>query len=74
MPTPVSWQTLDTNWSPDGKYIIMTSAVAFPNNRSAYMDFYLFDIEKMLNDPSTKPVLLTVDGIWTNGAVWQPMP
>jgi|CXWL01.1.fsa_nt_gi Tol biopolymer transport system component len=56
----------DVSWSPDGKYVTMP--IADRQNQ----DIYLFDIEKMLNDPSTQPVQLTTDGAIKYGAIWQP--
>lgn len=57
----------DFNWSPDEKYVIVTIA-----NRNR-QDLYLFDIQEMLNDPSTQPIQLTTDGAPKYGAVWQPV-
>lgn len=56
----------DVSWSPDGKYVTMP--IADRQNQ----DIYLFDIEKMLNDPTTQPVQLTTDGAMKYGATWQP--
>jgi len=53
-------------WSPDGKYVVM----AIANKRS--QELYLFDIEKMLTDPSAQPSQLTTDKNYKYGAVWQP--
>jgi Tol biopolymer transport system component len=58
------------NWSPDSKYVTMTIA----SRDGGTADIYLFDIQKMLNDPSTQPVQLTTDGAMKYGAVWQPNP
>lgn len=60
-------QVTDATWSPDGNHVIATIA----NNEST--DLYRFDIQKILNDPSTEPVQLTSDGVWKYGAVWQPV-
>jgi hypothetical protein len=37
-------------------------------------DLYLFDIEKMLNDPSTQPIRLITDEAVKFEAIWQPQP
>jgi Tol biopolymer transport system component len=58
------------NWSPDEKYIVMI----IESREGGKADLYLFDIQKILNDPTTKPVQLTTDGAWKFGAVWQPSP
>jgi hypothetical protein len=58
----------DVSWSPDGKYVSMT--IADRQNQ----DIYLFDIEKMLNDPSMQPIQLTTDGAMKYGVTWQPKP
>ena len=60
-------QASDMQWSPDGKYVIASIA----DQKGA--DFYLFDIEKMSNDPSTNPIQLTTNGGVNYGAVWQPI-
>jgi dipeptidyl aminopeptidase/acylaminoacyl peptidase len=57
-------------WSPDGKFLIAT--ILNINNEST--ELYSFDIEKMLKDPSTKPIQLTTDGAMKYGAIWQPTP
>ena len=64
-----SSSVLERDWSPDGKYVIMTIA----NEDSTKTDLYLFDIEKMLQDPSTQPIQLTTGGV-ANEPVWQPIP
>lgn len=56
----------DVSWSTDGKRVIAT--IATPQG----MDFYRFDIETMLNDPSTNPIRLTTNGGLKYGAAWQP--
>jgi Tol biopolymer transport system component len=56
----------DVSWSSDGKYVTMPIA-----NRQD-QELYLFDIEKMLNDPSVQPIQLTTDGAMKYGATWQP--
>jgi dipeptidyl aminopeptidase/acylaminoacyl peptidase len=58
----------DVSWSPDGKYVSMT--IVDRQNQ----DIYLFDIEKMLNDPSMQPIQLTTDGAMKYGVTWQPQP
>jgi len=57
-------------WSPDGKYVILS--LTDPENTKA--DLYLFNIEKMLTDPSTQPVRLTSDEAMKYEAAWQPAP
>jgi Tol biopolymer transport system component len=59
------------SWSPDGKYGIMT--ISDPNGEQG-AEFYLFDIEQMLNDSSVQPVQLTSDKAMKYGVVWQPVP
>jgi Tol biopolymer transport system component len=59
------------SWSLDGKYGIMT--VSNPNGGQG-ADFYLFDIEQMLNDPSVQPVRITSDNAVKYGVVWRPTP
>jgi Tol biopolymer transport system component len=61
-------QATDMKWSADEKYVIAVIA----NNKGT--DVYRFDIEKMLKDPSTKPIQLTTDGAMKYGAAWQPTP
>ncbi|GEM_PF-1919253 len=56
----------DVSWSPDGKYVSMIIA------GRKDQDIYLFDIEKMLNDPSAESIQLTTDGAIKYGVVWQP--
>ena len=60
----------DLKWSSDGKYGIMIIS----SNDYAKADLYLFDIDKMLEDPSTQPIRLTTDGAVKNDAAWQPAP
>jgi hypothetical protein len=50
----------------------VTLTIASQDGRTA--DIYLFDILKMLNDPSTQPIQLTTDGAMKYGAVWRPNP
>jgi Tol biopolymer transport system component len=68
--TPTSWQVADLSWSLNGKYV----TVAIASREGDGADLYLFDIEKMLIDPSTKPIQLTTDGTMKYGTVWQPQP
>ncbi len=56
----------DVSWSPDGKYVSMIIT------GRQDQDIYLFDIEKMLDDPSAKPIQLTTDGVIKYGVTWQP--
>lgn len=58
----------DVSWSSDGKYV--TTPIADRQDQ----ELYLFDIEKMKNDPSVQPIQLTTDGIMKYGATWQPQP
>jgi Tol biopolymer transport system component len=58
------------NWSPDGKYVIMTIA----NKDNDKTDLYLFDLEKMLKDITTQPIRLTTDETVKFEAIWQPQP
>jgi Tol biopolymer transport system component len=57
-------------WSPDEKYII----ISITNQGNSKTDLYLFDIEKMLEDPSTEPIRLTTNDAMDYEAVWQPVP
>jgi Tol biopolymer transport system component len=57
-------------WSPDGNYVTVT--IASRNGDTA--DIYLFDIQKMLSDPSTDPIPLTTDGAIKYVANWRPNP
>ena len=61
---------IDTSWSPDGKFVTATIASSI----SRTTDIFLFDIEKMLIDPSTMPIQITTDGAMKYGAVWQSQP
>ncbi len=61
-------QAGDISWSPDGRYVIV--AIAGRQDQ----ELYLFDIEKMLNDPSMQPIQLTTDGASKHGVTWQPQP
>jgi Tol biopolymer transport system component len=65
-------RVIDTSWSPDGKYVTVI-IYRFQGNQYIGVDLYLFDIEKMLKDPSVKPIQLTTDGAMKYGAVWQPV-
>ncbi|MCX6057337.1 MAG: hypothetical protein NTW69_04190 [Chloroflexi bacterium] len=58
----------DISWSSDGKYVTMP--IADRQNQ----ELYLFDIEKMKNDPSVQPIQLTTDGGPKHGVTWQPQP
>jgi Tol biopolymer transport system component len=58
----------DQIWSPDGNYVIVSISKQDPNKA----DFYLFDIQKMLKDPSTQPIQLTTDEAMKYEAAWQP--
>jgi TolB protein len=60
----------NASWSPDGQYVTIT--IASRNGRPE--DIYLFDIQKMLNDPSAEPIQLTSDGAMKYGIAWQPIP
>ena len=60
----------DQAWSPDEKYVI----ISITNQENSKKDLYLFNIEKMLEDPSTEPIRLTMDEAMKYGAVWQPRP
>lgn len=66
-------QTTHAGWSPDGKYVarvIWHSIDYLPHE-----DIYLFDIQKILKDPSIQPIQLTRDGATKNwGPIWQPNP
>lgn len=55
------------NWSPDGKAVVVTIPSAQGTN------LYRFDIQEMLNDPSTQPVPLTTDDTVKYWAIWQPV-
>ena len=59
-------------WSPDGKFIVFTIDSASGGTPSSNM--YFLELEKMLNDPSTKPIQLTTDGAPKHGVTWQPQP
>jgi Tol biopolymer transport system component len=63
-------KVFEWRWSPDGKYGIM----ALANSEYGKADLYLFDVEKMLQDPSTQPIRLTTDEAVKSGLVWQPVP
>lgn len=52
----------DINWSPNGKYV-----TAIIRNNTGAEDVYLFEIEKMLKDPSTQPIRLTTDVAMKSG-------
>lgn len=54
-------------WSPDGKFFLMGVS-----NAQSGTDLYLFDIESLLTNPSTKPIRLTSDASIKFEAVWQP--
>jgi Tol biopolymer transport system component len=60
----------DASWSPDGKYFI----IDLGNNQTGNSDLYLIDLEKTLQDPTTRPIQLTTDNALKYGAVWQPLP
>ena len=63
-------QMIDVSWSPDGNYVTATIA----NRNGGTADIYLFDIPKMLNDPSIQPIQLTTDGAMKYSIAWQPNP
>lgn len=56
-------------WSPDGKYIL----TPITNKDGVTADFYLFDIEKMVQAPSIQPIQITTDGNTKYGIAWQPL-
>jgi len=56
-------------WSPEGRFVIAT--ILNTNNEST--ELYRFDIQEMLNNPSTKPVQLTTDGTMKYHATFQPV-
>jgi len=60
----------DLKWSSDGRYGIMIIS----SSDYTKTDLYLFDIDKMLEDPSTQPIRLTTDEAMKNDAAWQPAP
>ena len=63
----------DLSWSPDGKFV--TAIIGrTESDKLVDVDLYLFDIDKMLNDPSMQPIQLTADGKMKYGAIWQPQP
>ncbi len=72
-------QLLKVGWSPDSKYvtIIITGHTLTPDGHETLTetgDIYLFDIQRILKDPSTQPIQLTTDGVgkpW--GPKWQPI-
>jgi hypothetical protein len=57
-------------WSPNEKYVI----ISITNQENAQADLYLFDIEKMLENPSTEPLRLTMDEAMKYEAIGQPEP
>jgi hypothetical protein len=59
---------LEASWSADGRYVIVSIA----NKDGGATDLYLFDIQKMSNDPSTQPIQVTKTGVWKYGATFQP--
>jgi TolB protein len=63
-------KALEWRWSPNGKYGIMV----LTNSDYSKADLYLFDVEKMLQDPSTLPIQLTTDEAVKMNVVWQPAP
>ncbi len=69
-----SVETTDAGWSPDSKYVARVISYVTPDYRTEE-DIYLFDIQKMLKDPSLQPIRLTTDGATKNFHVfWQPIP
>lgn len=66
--TNTNFIPFDVSWSSDGKYV--TVPIADRQDQ----ELYLFDIEKMKNDPSMQPIQLTTDGAPKHGATWQPQP
>lgn len=66
-PIPEQSQVNELTWSPDGKYMIVTISTDNITN------LFRFDVQEMLNNPSTKPVQLTTDDAWKYGVVWQPI-
>ncbi len=73
------FQLLKVGWSPDSKYvaIIITGHTLTPDGYETLTetgDIYLFDIQRILKDPSAQPIQLTTDGggkRW--GPKWQPI-
>jgi Tol biopolymer transport system component len=63
-------QFIDANWSPDGQNIVITLG----NNQTGNSDFYLINVNKILQDPSIQPIQLTNDKAWKYDASWQPQP
>lgn len=56
-------------WSLDGKFVM----IPITNKDGITTDFYRFDIEEMLRDPSKQPVQVTTDGVTKYDIVWQPI-
>jgi Tol biopolymer transport system component len=65
--------SIDMNWSPDARFLFMMIGRT-ESDKFVGSDLYLFDIEKMQNDPSTMPIQITTDGAWKYGIAWQPQP
>lgn len=67
-------ETTKVGWSPDGKYVARVISYLTPNYRTEE-DIYIFDIQRILIDPSLQPMQLTTDGaIKSWGPIWQPIP
>ncbi|MEK6753133.1 MAG: DPP IV N-terminal domain-containing protein [Chloroflexota bacterium] len=62
----------ELRWSPDGKFILFT--IDKTSGETPSSSIFFLELQNILEDPSTKPVQLTVDSAWSTGAVWQPQP
>jgi Tol biopolymer transport system component len=65
---PIASQFIQASWSPDGKELILDLG----NNQSGNSDFYLVDVLKIQEDPSTPMTQITTDSAWKYDLSWQP--